>query len=50
MSEKAEKKRKLPLSKEEYSALVVAVSLAMIVAIVVGILIFRFVRLCVHAG
>ena len=50
MSEKAEKKRKLPLSREEYSVLVSSVCFTGVVLAVFGIVIYKLVRICLHAG
>ena len=50
MSEKAEKKRKLPLSREEYSVLVSSVCFTGVVLAVIGIVIYKLVRICLHAG
>ena len=50
MSEKAEKKRKLPLSREEYSVLVSSVCFTGVVLAVIGIAIYKLVRICLHAG
>lgn len=44
MSEKAEKKRKLPLSREEYSVLVSSVCFSVIVLAVIGIVAYKVVR------
>lgn len=44
MSEKAEKKRKLPLSREEYSVLVSSVCFTGVVLAVIGIVAYKVVR------
>ena len=44
MSEKAEKKRKLPLSREEYSVLVSSVCFMGVVLAVIGIVAYKVVR------
>ena len=50
MSEKAEKKRKLPLSREEYSVLVSSACFTGVALAVIGIVIYKLVRICLHAG
>ena len=49
MSEKGKKKRR-PLSQEEYSVLVSSVCFTGVVLAVIGIVIYKLVRICLHAG
>ena len=50
MSGMAEKKRKFSLSREEYSVLVSSVCFLAVVLAVIGIAIYKLVRICLHAG
>lgn len=50
MSAEEEMERKRPLSKEEYSVLVLSVCFAVVVLLAFGIAAYKVVCLCLHAG